>query len=115
MPNQEQGGHDPSQHRIAKFVEDGGNDQCAAGEQLVGDRVHQLAKFSDLVVFAGHPAVKLIGACRDDEDDSGNPTHGDVVHAPRAGFGVQRQKHDDQNDTREGDKVRRRVPAVKQR
>ena len=34
---------------------------------------------------------------------------------PRAGFGVQRQKHDDQNDTREGDKVRRRVPAVKQR
>ena len=115
LTNQEQGGHDPAQHRIDEFVEDGGNDQCAAGEQFVGNRIHQLAKFSDLVVFAGHPTVKLIGAGRDDEDDRGNPTHGDVVHAPRAGFGVQRQKHDDQDDTREGDKVRRRVPTVKQR
>lgn len=26
LTNQEQGGHDPSQHRITEFIEDGGND-----------------------------------------------------------------------------------------
>ena len=67
LTDEEQRGHDPAEHCVAEFVEDGGDDQRAAGEQLICDWVHELAQFGDLVIFAGHPTVELIGAGGDDE------------------------------------------------
>lgn len=114
LTDEEQRGHNPAEHCVAEFVEDSGDDQRAAGEQLICDWVHELAQFGDLVIFAGHPTVELIGAGGDDEDNRRHPAHSRVFGTPCACHDVQRQEDDDQDDTRESDDVRRGVPPVKQ-
>lgn len=59
LTDEEQRGHNPAEHCVAEFVEDSGDDQRAAGEQLICDWVHELAQFGDLVIFAGHQPSSL--------------------------------------------------------
>ena len=84
-------------------------------EQLVRDRIHELAHCGDLIVFAGHPTVDLIGGRGDDEQYRGDPAHGQVVLTPGTGENVECQENHHEYDARVGDQVRRRVPSVEQR
>lgn len=83
--------------------------------QLVRDRIHELAHFGDMVVFAGHPTVDFIGGRGDDEQHRGDPAHGQVVLTPGTGENVECQEKHHEYDARVGDQVRRRVPSVEQR
>lgn len=108
--NQEQDGYPP-----AELAERGAYNHCAASQQLIRDRIHELAHFGDLIVFAGHPTVDFIGGRGDDEQHRGDPAHGQVVLTPGTGENVECQENHHEYDARVGDQVRRRVPSVEQR
>ncbi len=107
LTQQEQAGDDPADPHIAQLAVAGGHHKGAEGEQFVGDRIHQLAQFGHLVVFARKPTVEFVGGRGDEEDDCGRPAHAHIAQPPRASRNVQSQKHHNKDDAAEGDEVRR--------
>ena len=100
-------GDDPANPHVAKFVETGGHDERTKREQLVGDRIKELAQFRHLIVFACHPTIDLIGRRGDDEHDGGAPPHADVAGTPCTTADVESQEHDNEYDSGERHQVRR--------
>ena len=92
---------DHHRHPGVEPVERDEADERGGDQQLVGERVHQLAELRDLRAAAGEPAVERVGGGGDHEHD-----RGEQVRLRQRGE-QQGREHRDERDANEREDVRR--------
>ncbi|CAI7678341.1 unnamed protein product, partial [Penicillium discolor] len=91
--------HDPP----GDLAQDRQPDESGAGEELVRDRIPQLAEVADDVVATCEVAVDPVGRDGDDEEDGGDPAHGEIGEAVRPADEQEDEEHHGERDARHRD------------